>query len=272
MSIDQLIAVLWALATALGIVAGCYLVERLRPSEPDPGVLVRLESLALFLLNTLVLAALSPFIGDLVVWLPSLRLLEHIGALNWLPAAAKTIVLIVVYALVWDFFQYWVHRAEHRFDVLWRFHRTHHEDLSMSSATAVRQSLGGGLIGLIGVHLPTVCVLGYTGLPYLGGVILFSAWGYFNHANVHIPMPALDRFISGPNVHRLHHAHVTRLYGCNLAAFFTLYDRLFGTFIAPPRDERTCTRTPHPSPLGFRSAVWSWLSLSPGTDAKQSRE
>ena len=261
MSADQLIAVLWSLTTALAIVTGCYVVERLRPSEHDPGVVARLESLVLFLLNALLLTALSPFLTALVVQLPSLRLLRHIGALDWLPVAARTVALIVVYALVWDFFQYWVHRAEHRFDFLWRFHRTHHDDVSMTSATAVRQSIGGSIIGFVGVHLPTVCFLGYEGLPYIGGIILFSGWGYYNHSNVQVGAVRLDRFISGPNVHRLHHVHAKHLRGRNLAAFFTFYDRLFGTFAAAAVDERPSTRFPAPVRFGLRRFARTWLSL-----------
>ena len=266
MSTDQLIAVLWAIATAFAIVVSCYFVERMLPSERDAGVGARLESLLLFLLNGLLLAAISPMLGDVVVALPSLRLLGQIGALTWLPAALRTVVLIVVYALVWDFFQYWVHRAEHHFDFLWRFHRTHHDDVSMTSATATRQSIGGSLISVAGVHLPTVCILGYEGLPYIGGVILFSAWGYYNHANVQIGVPGLDGFISGPNVHRLHHVHATHLYGRNLAAFFTFYDRLFGTY-APVSRDRVSTRSPYPVQFGLRRVVSSWLSL--GSDPHQ---
>ena len=261
MSIEQLVEVLWALTTVVGIVAACYLVERLRPSEHDPGVASRLENLLLFLLNALILAALAPFIADLVVRLPSLSLLARIHALDWMPAVVRTITLIIVYALVWDFFQYWLHRAEHRFDFLWRFHRTHHDDLAMSSATAHRQSIGGTLLGVIGVHLPTVCILGYQGLPYIGGLILFNGWGYYNHANVHVGFPRLDGFISGPNVHRLHHVHAAHLRGRNLAAFFTFYDRLFGTFARPPRDGEVSTRYPAPVRFGFRRVARTWLSL-----------
>ncbi|HEX5068832.1 MAG TPA: sterol desaturase family protein [Vicinamibacterales bacterium] len=266
MSLDQLIAVLWSLTTALAIVTGCYLVERLSPFERDPGVSARIESLVLFLLNAVLLAGLSPIISDLVVRLPSLNLLAHVSAIDWLPAVAKTAALIFIYALVWDFFQYWVHRAEHEYGFLWRLHRTHHDDLNMTSATAIRQSVGGSLIGVIGVHLPAVCILGYSGLPYIGGLILFSAWGYYNHANVNMPLPALEGFVSGPNVHRLHHSHAVHLRGCNLAAFFTFYDRLFGTFVAPPRHERLSTRSPRPEPFGLRRVVWSWLSLGRDSD------
>jgi sterol desaturase/sphingolipid hydroxylase (fatty acid hydroxylase superfamily) len=265
MSIDQLIAVLWSLTTAFAIITGCYLVERLKPFERDAGVTARLESLVLFLLNALLLAVLSPILSDLVVRLPSLNLLARTSALIG-PPAVETVVLIVVYALVWDFFQYWVHRAEHEFGFLWRLHRTHHDDLNMTSATAIRQSVGGTLVGVIGVHLPTVCILGYSGLPYIGGVILFSAWGYYNHANVNMPVPGLDGFVSGPNVHRLHHSHATHLRGCNLAAFFTFYDRLFGTYVPPPREERFDTRSPHPEPFGLRRVVGSWLSIGRGSD------
>jgi hypothetical protein len=71
------------------IVTGCYVVERLRPSEHDPGVVARFESLVLFLLNALLLTALSPFLTALVVS-PSLRLLT-LSARSTGARAARTV-------------------------------------------------------------------------------------------------------------------------------------------------------------------------------------
>src|ERR1044072_4966890 len=79
----------------------------------------------------ILLAALSllPLISS-----PFLLLLSNGGLLgvlfgNWRPDTLPgAIFCTVTFVVVWDFFQYWVHRAEHRFPSLWTIHRFHHED------------------------------------------------------------------------------------------------------------------------------------------------
>lgn len=272
MTTDQLIAVFWAVTTAFCIVTGCYLIERLLPAERDPGVRVRLENLTIYLFNAVLFTALMPTLNVIALRIPSLHLLQRIESLTWIPDLVKPVLLTLVYALVWDFFQYWVHRAEHRYATLWRFHRAHHEDLSMTSGTTTRQSAGATFIALFCINMPTFSVLGFSGLPYISGIILFSAWGYYNHANVRIVPPAfLDRLISSPNVHRLHHVHALDLQGRNLAAFFTFYDRLFGTYARPEHGLRPSTRAPRVAPSGLQGLMATWLSLGPSVDDQKPR-
>ena len=242
-----------------GIVAGCFVLEVLFPAEPDAGIASRLEDFLLFVLNTGVFIAIEPLLSMVVGGLPSLRLLERLDAIGPPSRILEQILSTVVYALVWDFFQYWTHRAEHRIPFLWRFHRTHHDGRVMSSSTSLRQSLGATFIGFVCTHLPTVCILGYTGLSYVGGIILFSAWGYYNHANVQIEIPIFNRVLSGPHVHHLHHTQQPQLYGCNLAAFFPFYDRMFGTYASPQRNTRLSTLAPRPQTSGVRRFIAAWL-------------
>jgi sterol desaturase/sphingolipid hydroxylase (fatty acid hydroxylase superfamily) len=255
----QLSALLSAVLVATGIVAGCFVLEMIFPAEPDPGWASRAEDLLLFLLNSAVLIALAPVLGVAVAGLPSLHLLARLEAIQDLPPFWKQIGSTLVYALVWDFFQYWTHRAQHRTAFLWRFHRTHHDGHAMASSTAVRQSLGAHFISFACIHLPTVSVLGYTGLPYVGSIILFSAWGYYNHANIRIEIPIVNKVFSGPDVHHLHHSPRPEHFGRNLAAFFTFYDRLFGTYVPPQRRTRFSTRPPRSESTGLSRFVRAWL-------------
>ena len=46
--------------------------------------------------------------------------------------------IFAVYFFVVDFFQYWWHRAQHKYPVLWDQHVVHHSDESMNVTTATR--------------------------------------------------------------------------------------------------------------------------------------
>lgn len=43
-----------------------------------------------------------------------------------IPAWLLAILVLLVTLFVFDFLEYWIHRAQHRFGFLWRFHAVHH--------------------------------------------------------------------------------------------------------------------------------------------------
>ena len=60
---------------------------------------------------------------------------SKLGLLNYLNlSAAMKLGLAVIFLDLWT---YWWHRANHRWTLLWRFHRVHHSDSSMDVTTAV---------------------------------------------------------------------------------------------------------------------------------------
>lgn len=221
-------------ATLTGI---AWLIEACRPAVADPGLKGRWHNLGLFILLLLGLALSAPFMNWCSQWLPAISLIERVlpgwQAKGLLGALCATLV----YALVWDLFQYWTHRLEHHFALLWMFHRVHHSDAHMNASTSLRQSVGGALIGFTFTHLPTAVICGGNLLPYLGALVLFSGWGYFNHANLRLPLGPLTPLLSGPQWHRLHHGRESRYHNSNYAAFFPFLDVLFGTYLAPERHE-----------------------------------
>jgi sterol desaturase/sphingolipid hydroxylase (fatty acid hydroxylase superfamily) len=61
----------------------------------------------------------------------------------------------------------------------------------------------------------------------------------FNHANISLPL-WLDRivrlFIVTPDMHRVHHSVYQSEHDSNYGFNLSLWDRLFGTYTAQPRD------------------------------------
>jgi sterol desaturase/sphingolipid hydroxylase (fatty acid hydroxylase superfamily) len=66
-------------------------------------------------------------------------------------------------------------------------------------------------------------------------------WGYFIHLNLRLPMGPLTPVFTGPQLHRLHHSIKPEHTDVNFAAFFPIWDILFGTYVPPKRDEWPAT-------------------------------
>lgn len=226
---------------AIGIVAfACgvsWIFEHFRPAIADHGLNGRMHNIKVFMLVLLGLLIL-PFISAWIMpMLPNVSLIETLlpswKSDGWLGAVAATLI----YAFVWDFFQYWVHRLQHAIPALWVFHRVHHSDNAMNASTSIRQSFGSIMLGYFFVHIPTFIVCGGGLLPYIGSIVLFSGWGYLNHANFKITFGRMSWLLSGPQLHRLHHGKSKEYYDRNYAAFFPVLDLIFGTLRLPKKNE-----------------------------------
>ena len=153
---------------------------------------------------------------------------------NWSPETLAEIILAaVLYALVYDFFLYWVHRAQHHTKYLWSAHALHHDDRRVNSSTALRNTFWHGLINSIAVHIPTYILCGSGLVVFYASMLLFSTYGFFNHANIKLDMGVFTKILSGPAWHRVHHGRPIDYYDKNFAAFFPFYDIIFGTYKAP---------------------------------------
>ncbi|MCB1908954.1 MAG: sterol desaturase family protein [Rhodocyclaceae bacterium] len=236
---------LYGIARGLSIatlaIAVCWVFERMHPAVKDGGIRGRLHNLGLFALVSIGMAMLLPLIDLLEATRPRRPLVDLLFP-NWrrdefVDAATG----LLIYAFVWDFFQYWAHRLQHSVPVLWLFHRVHHSDDCMNGSTAIRKSLGSRLIVFFLAHVPTYWVCGGGLLTAMGSIILFSGWGYYNHANVRLNLGLFTGIVSGPQWHRLHHGISPAYHDCNFAAFFPVIDLMFGTFRKPRRNEWPAT-------------------------------
>lgn len=155
-----------------------------------------------------------------------------IGVFNLVSVPLWISVPATVLAL--DFADYARHWLQHRFGLLWRAHRVHHSDEHLDAATALRFHPFEVALTVIGY----LVVVGVFGAPVLGVaihaslVILFDVW---EHANIATPAWSrrLTRVIVTPDVHRLHHSENPAHHDTNYGIIFTLWDRLFGTYMPP---------------------------------------
>lgn len=152
------------------------------------------------------------------------------GLLHWvsMPTWARWVAAIVLF----DCWQYWWHRINHRVPLFWRFHAVHHSDAELDASSGVRFHTGEMVLSFlarlvvipaIGITLPQLAVYEAISLP----VILF------HHSNIRISR-ALDRrlrwFIVTPWMHYVHHSRWQPETDSNYASLLSIWDRIFGSF------------------------------------------
>jgi sterol desaturase/sphingolipid hydroxylase (fatty acid hydroxylase superfamily) len=143
----------------------------------------------------------------------------------------------LLFFLAYDFFYYWCHRLQHEVPALWAEHKLHHLDENLNVTTTLRHHWLEALIRLPLVAIPLAVLFKLD--PLAGGVLgaVYGAWGYFIHANLRLSLGPLTPVICGPQIHRIHHSKLPPHLNKNYAAFFPVWDFIFGTYYRPKHDE-----------------------------------
>ena len=147
------------------------------------------------------------------------------------------VLTVVAFALVSDFFYYWWHRLQHRCRVLWDQHAVHHSDETVNVTTTMRQHWSEFAFQSLLVSLPAVILVRMDPITIFAISVVMHTWSFFNHADVRLPLGPLAYVVSGPQLHRVHHSTLPEHRDRNFAAYFPVWDLVFGTFHAPRRDE-----------------------------------
>lgn len=157
-------------------------------------------------------------------------LLNVTEAPPWLAVGVALVVLdLAIYAQ---------HVAFHKVPLLWRLHRMHHSDIDLDATTGLRFHPIEIALSMV-FKIALVIALGAPAVAVIVFEVGLNALAMFNHANVYLPERvdrALRRLVVTPDMHRVHHSihrdETDSNYGFNLS----LWDRLFGTYRAQPRD------------------------------------
>jgi sterol desaturase/sphingolipid hydroxylase (fatty acid hydroxylase superfamily) len=144
--------------------------------------------------------------------------------------------MALLYVLIIDFFYYWFHRWQHT-TLLWEQHKFHHSEKSLNVTSTRRVHWLEDPLLLLFLGLPMGLLFEFKGLAL--GILTFIQilWLQFIHLNLRLEFGWLSPIITGPHYHRLHHSFQPEHLDKNFAAFFPLWDILFGTYYHPRRGE-----------------------------------
>lgn len=165
-------------------------------------------------------------------------------------------LLVVASLLILDFANWLFHWLSHKVKPLWRIHAVHHADEHVTAFSVLLHHPLESLAVAFFLMLFAVTL----GIP----VILYFAYGVtvalhstLVHADIAVPQ-WLDRVLRWllvtPDVHRIHHSQDMREGNSNFGSVLTIWDRMFGTYVAEPAeapDKLSMGLPPGERPDGF---------------------
>ena len=171
------------------------------------------------------------------------------GAVGWMEsglidasAAASPIAQFALAFVMLDFTRYWLHRAHHRGDALWMFHRVHHMSERLDSTSGLR------------MHVVDFIQLAFLPVVLFGALLNTSSWApwsiiaalsvggvfdAFQHANMrwnpHTTFGRMwGRVFNNPHFHAWHHTRDGSACDGNYGNTLVIWDRMFGSVVTQP--------------------------------------
>ncbi|RAJ13391.1 sterol desaturase family protein [Olleya aquimaris] len=164
---------------------------------------------------------------------------NNFGIINWLPDMSLWLKVILGVLLLDFFGAYLAHYVEHKVKPLWMIHLVHHSDHKVDTTTANRHHplesmirFAFTLLGVFIVGTPIAIVFLYQSLSLVAT--------QFSHANIRLPKAidkALSYVIVSPDMHKVHHHYQLPFTDSNYGNIFSIWDRLFGTFMTLDREK-----------------------------------
>lgn len=177
---------------------------------------------------------------------PILGTPHGLAASGWPMKVLFTVAIFLAY----DFGRFVSHSLLHDVPVLWDFHKVHHSAEVLTPFTGFRvhpvdlaliawtTAITTGSVIFLFQWLggPSLTVYEFLGTQAL--LWLFNLLGNLKHWQAYISYgPVLDRWLIAPAHHRLHHSAEPQHFGRNRGFELTVWDRLYGSFALPRRDE-----------------------------------
>ena len=254
-------------------------LERWRPVEPvtDPRA-VRVD-MVYTLVHRLGLFRLAMFFTLDALFLDLASQLRRAGWPTWQldslwPGVTDgALASFLLYLVLFDFVDYWIHRGQHGLQAWWQLHALHHSQRQMTMWSDNRNHLLDDLIR-DAILAAVAIAVGIAPGQFVAVVAVTQLLESLSHANVRLGFgPVLGRLLVSPGYHRTHHqiglghesAGRGTLGGCNFAVLFPAWDLLFGTARLQPAYGPTGTRDqlPEEGARDYGRGFWAqqWLGL-----------
>ena len=140
----------------------------------------------------------------------------------WPGVTDKALVSLVLYLMVMDALNYWIHRGQHQFEWWWQLHSLHHAQRQVTMWSDNRNHLLDDVIRDV-IVVVVAQLIGIAPSQFVAIVALTQLSESFQHANVRIWFGKIgERLWISPRFHRLHHSvgigHESPLRGTQFSA------------------------------------------------------
>lgn len=184
-------------------------------------------------------------------------------------------ISLVLYLVVFDFLNYWMHRGQHYFGWWWKLHALHHSQRQMTMWTDNRNHLLDDVLRDVLVAL-VAQLIGIAPSQFVAVVAVTQLSESLQHANLRLWFGSVgERLWISPRFHRLHHSvgighettnarnQVVSLGGHNFGVLLPWWDILFGTANFELRFDATGVRDQVEQGVDYGRGFWAqqWLGL-----------
>ena len=115
-------------------------------------------------------------------------------------------VSLLIYLVVFDFVDYWIHRGQHHFEWWWKLHALHHSQQQMTMWTDNRNHLLDDVLRDIILVVVAQCI-GVAPTQFIAIVAITQLSESFQHANLRMWFGSIgERLWISPRFHRRHHS------------------------------------------------------------------
>ena len=220
------------LAAGLGLPILLTVLERLAPRRPDwvqPPRYAALLAVVFLATGLFTAAVVEPLYAQTLE--PALAELRRSLGLDIWPHEWPLLAQVFLAFFASEFIWYWIHRAEHRWQWVWRAsgHGAHHAFKNLAT-------LNGGanhpLEILLVLTVPAAIVesLFGAGAAIGGSVLLVLTLALLAHSNIELNTKGIGLLFTVNRYHIHHHSMVFDESNTNYGCAAIVWDRLFGTF------------------------------------------
>ena len=164
-----------------------------------------------------------------------------------LPVVAQVAIML----LAADFMRYWLHRAFHRYPLMWRLHAVHHSPPQLYTINVGRFHPIEKSVQYAADTLP-FAILAVSQEVLAAYFVFYALNGFFQHSNCRVYLGPLNYLVAGPELHRWHHSRRAREMNSNFGNNLIVWDTLFRTrFLPNDRDIETIGLRNRRYPTGF---------------------
>ena len=167
------------------------------------------------------------------------------------PHNIPIVAQVAMMLLAADFMRYWLHRAFHRYPLMWRLHAVHHSPPQLYTFNVGRFHPIEKSIQYALDTLP-FALLGVSQEVLAAYFVFYALNGFFQHSNCRVNLGPLNYIVAGPELHRWHHSRRARESNKNFGNNLIVWDTLFGTrFLPQDRDVAEIGLRNRRYPTGF---------------------
>lgn len=146
------------------------------------------------------------------------------------------VITPVAGVILYDFFDYWMHRAQHKW--FWNFHSIHHSIEELSGINSYFHWTEQ-FFRVVFIMLPAAYIVGIDSVKTAAlAELIIRLQGYYLHSPTRLHVgPVLRRLVADNRFHRIHHSIHPEHFDKNFGAGTSIWDQLFGTAYFPTSGE-----------------------------------